>query len=137
MKIVKDYPPNYDQIIEAIPDVADSKNVVFTYGDTIYAPYKKGKLPKHLKEHEKEHTRQQGDDPHGWWVEYLVNIEFRLAQEVEAYRKQYRFFKSRNHDLQKQANLLDQMALSLSGPLYGNIISIDQAKELIIMEYES
>jgi hypothetical protein len=130
MKVVKDFPPNYNEIADVF-NIKDKKGIVFTYGDTIYCPFKKGKIPEHLKVHEKVHMRQQGNDPASWWKRYLVDEEFRLRQEVEAYRKQYKFFKSRNHDLEEQKGFLEKIASDLSGEIYGNVISKEEAKKEI------
>lgn len=132
MKVIKEYPPNYDDIVAAIPEVADNKDVVFAYGDKIYAPRTKKKIPKDLRVHEEEHMRQQGDNPAGWWTRYLNDIEFRLSQEIEAYRSQYIYFVQKNHDINKRKKFLQGISKSLSGPLYGEIITQADAVRLLI-----
>ena len=79
MKIIRDYPPN----IEAIrAEFELNPRVVFTYGETIYNPGG-GKITDDLMVHEETHAKQQGDDPGAWWDRYLVDVDFRLNQEVE------------------------------------------------------
>lgn len=132
MKVIKEYPPNYEEIIAAIPEVADNKTVVFAYGDKIYAPRTKKKLSKDIRVHEEQHKRQQGSDPAAWWTRYLNDVEFRLSQEIEAYRVQYIYFVQKNHDVNKRKEFLQKISKSLSGPLYGEIISQEDAVNLLI-----
>lgn len=119
MNIVKQYPPNITEIMKVFPI---NKNTVFTYGDTIYAPNVNFKLAPDLIAHEETHMVQQGADPAGWWDKYLNDKAFRLEQEIEAYRNQYRFFckfvKGRN----ERFNFLRTIAGDLSSPLYGSLI---------------
>jgi hypothetical protein len=131
MKVIKSFPPNYDEICKVFP-IAGIKTIVFTYGDTLYRPGRSGAVPGHLDAHERTHTRQQGNDPAGWWKRYLVDKEFRLSQEVEAYRNQYRFFKSKNHNIKEQINFLDMIAYDLSSEMYGNLVTKEEAKKIII-----
>lgn len=130
MKIVKAVPPNYFDICKVF-NIFGKNRIVFTYGDTIYAPNKGGAISDNVKVHEKTHQKQQGDDPKGWWDRYLVDTQFRLDQELEAYRKQYRFFISKNHNINDQFRFLDIIAGDLSGEMYGNIISFEEARELL------
>ena len=127
MKIVKDYPPNYDIIAKTFNL---HKGIIFTYGDKIYNP-DNGNIDKPLLEHEKTHTKQQGNDIDGWWDKYLTSQEFRLSQELEAYQRQYRvaknFYKNRNDVF----NLLKKTAMDLSSDMYGNIIGFSEAMGLI------
>jgi hypothetical protein len=128
MNIVKQYPPNITEIMKVFPI---NKNTVFTYGDTLYAPNVNFKLPPDLLAHEQTHTIQQGADPAGWWDKYLKDKDFRLQQEIEAYRNQYRFFckfvKGRN----ERFNFLRTIAMDLSGSLYGNLIGFIDATSAI------
>ena len=130
MKIIKDFPPNYVEICKVF-DITDIKTLVFTYGDTIYAPGKTRAIPKDLKIHEKTHQKQQGNDPAGWWKKYLTDKKFRLDQEVEAYGNQYRFFIGRNHNLKEQSSFLEKIVSDLSSRIYGNIVTKLEAEKLI------
>lgn len=126
MKIVIDYPPN----IEAIKKVVTlNKGIIFTYGDTIYNP-DDGYIDAAILAHEEIHEKQQGDDPAGWWVKYLESPEFRLNQELQAYRKQWRVF-SKGKDRNLTFKFLYGIAGHLAGAMYGNIISIDEAVKRI------
>lgn len=129
MKILKENPPNYEEICKVF-DVVESKSIVFTYGDTIYNP-SGGEVSNNLYAHEKVHMKQQGDDPAGWWNKYLVDKKFRLTQEVEAYRKQWKYFVNHNHHIEAQKQLLNKIANDLASPIYGNIIDLKGAIKLI------
>lgn len=128
MKIVKDYPPN----IAAIREKFDlrGKNVVFTYGDKLYVPSGAG-IPDNLMKHEETHTKQQGKDVEGWWDRYLVDNQFRLEQEVEAYQAQYKYVVENGASRQVKRDFLQYIARDLSGPIYGHVVSFEQAKQLI------
>ncbi len=126
MKITHGYPPNIGAIREKLNP---SLNTVFTYGDTIYIP-SGGSPNKALMAHEETHMRQQGDDPKGWWDKYIASPDFRLRQEVEAYRNQYKeFSKAKNRN--RLYIFLSRIARDLSSSIYGNIISYDTAFKLI------
>lgn len=107
--------------------------VVFTYGDTIYNPWKVN-IPQDLIEHEKTHAKQQNwstDEAKIWWEKYIADPEFRIQQEVEAYGRQYRFLCKTNKDRNKRARILWELAEMCSGPLYGNAVSFNEAMNRI------
>lgn len=125
MNVETSYPPNYSEILKHF-DIKDRKTIVFTFGDTLHNPGG-GNISPDLMAHEETHQRQQGKSPEDWWEKYLADPDFRLAQELAAYRVQYRAIVGRP---QKRA-VLQKISKDLSGPMYGNIISRDQAKQLI------
>lgn len=131
MKVIKDFPPNFDDICLAIPDVRDKEGVVFTYGDTIYNPYG-GDVQDHLDIHESIHYKQQSEiGIEEWWRRYLTDEKFRLDQEVEAYQEQYRFvFKKYGRIV--ATNFLRDIANDLSSEIYGNILDRKSARKAII-----
>lgn len=128
MKIVIDFPPNIEKIRTKLN--WSGKTPVFTYGDTLYNPYG-GNIDAPLQTHESTHSRQQGDDPEGWWEKYLNDDHFRLEQELGAYLQQYLHFCRNKKDIVKQIQFLEKIAGDLSSQAYGNIISIEDAKKLI------
>ncbi len=86
----KEIPPIYIRCRDLFGASWD-KGYVFTYGNTIYSKFGDD-LTRDLKVHEETHVRQQeamGKDK--WWNLYFTNKEFRLKQEVEAYRNQIEF----------------------------------------------
>jgi len=131
LEIVNGWPPNIDQIRFWLPAVT-SRNI-FAHGRKIYSP-SGTKLPIWLIEHEKVHFYQQ--DHFGgtqrWWQEFLMNAEFRLAQEIPAHQMEWRVWlavmpRPRN----ERRIVLKQMAKRLSAPMYGSIISAAEAKKRI------
>lgn len=129
-KIINDYPPNYTDI-EAI--LQSGNNAVFAYSNIIYNPHAKH-VDKYCIAHEKVHFRQQKKigDVDVWWDQYLSDVNFRVDQEVEAYRAQYRLAKRLNPTKQETNRwYAEQLAKSLSGETYGNCISFDEALKRI------
>lgn len=125
MKILKENPPNYG-IVSKTFDLS-GKKVVFTYGDTIYNPGGYN-IPPDLIVHEEIHSKQQGSEPGKWWDRYLTDVIFRLTQELEAYHSQYKFVDSMSVPKRVVKNFLTKLALDLSGPMYGNIITAGEAE---------
>jgi len=125
MKILQGNPPNLDKIIKAGLK-PDPDKTVFTYGDTIYNPGK-GIIDPLLMKHEEIHSRQQGNDPDGWWDRYLKDINFRLAQELEAYGIQYKEAEKIIKDRNGLSKLLRLLANDLSGEMYGKILTFQEA----------
>lgn len=129
MKIIFEYPPNIAKIREFF-DIKD-KGVVFAYGDILYVP-NGGEIEKHLLIHEETHEKQmRGWDPKVWWDKYLTDKGFRLSQEVEACRNQFKYIKSRYKDKDLLSRVLAEMAENLSGRVYGYMVSFKKAKRLI------
>lgn len=128
--IVVGDPPNLGRIKAAGLD--PPRTAIFAYDGTIFSPAGL-KLPGHVIHHEEVHFRQQeaygGAD--AWWDRYLTDIGFRLEQEVEAYREQIRFFRSRVKDIKKVIALMGLLARDLSGPMYGNLVTFNEAVDLL------
>lgn len=105
--------------------------VIFTYGDLITNC--EGSMSEDLIAHETHHTTQQESfgGPDKWWREYLDNPEFRLDQELECYRKQYKWVLNNIPSKQIQFQSLMHYARSISGKMYGDMITLDQAIKLI------
>lgn len=133
MEIVIGNPPIYNAIIGA--GLRPSATTIYTYGDKIYNPNNIF-IPDHLMVHEAEHSRQQGADPDYWWGRYLSEPYFRLAEEIKAYHAQYVFACHKHKDRNTRVRFLWQLASSLSGPMYGNIISQITAERMIKNRYE-
>ncbi len=126
MKTSTELPPIYAECVDRFG--VDFNDTVFTYGDTCHS---KRPMPEHLIIHESVHSRQQGNDPEGWWRRYLDDGKFRLDQEIEAYRAQYLFYTQTIRDRNACARFLHSIALDLSGPMYGRIIGYREASNLI------
>lgn len=129
VKIVFERPPVYDRIVKAIGE--PPAGAIFTYGDTIYVP--SGSTPPgDLVSHERVHRAQQyGIGIDKWWERYLVDVEFRVEQELMAYEQQMDYVRTGTRDKAKRGAALEHMARAMSGPMYGRIISyIDAWKEI-------
>lgn len=138
MTIKEESPPNYLDIVKVFGYLTDKKPV-FCYGNTIYNPFKVEVTPD-LEIHEDTHRQQQSTAPDIWWDKYLTDTTFRLNQEVEAYSKQYQFAcklvdEIKGGSRMKKA-ILESIAKSLSGEMYGNIITYSQA-ETAIRKYQT
>lgn len=115
MDILREYPPNFDEIVREIPEAATS-GVIFAYAPYVYVP-NGGILSGALKAHEAVHLAQQGDDPAGWWERYLESVFFRFGQELEAHRAEYAWWKKWRPQKAPKAKRL--IAARLRSPLYG------------------
>ena len=127
MEEIKDYPFNYNEI-KAVFDL-EGKSPVFTYGDKLYNPTGLT-IPDHLLIHEAVHEKQQVN-PKEWWERYLIDKDFRLEQELEAYRAQYQFIKKNVKDRNIVARFLFTIAADLSSGMYKLNISQTEAMKLI------
>ena len=125
MKIIKDYPPNFKQIKEKFNPPF---RAIFIYGDTIYSP-SDTKISKDLIVHETVHSLQQGLEPDKWWDRYIKDSDFRLGEELKAYRNQLQYYKKNN---KAWMPFLKRISKDLSSPMYGNIISYKEAMSKIL-----
>ena|ERR1700687_16727 len=128
-------PPNYKEIVKVFPAVKLRRGVIFTYGKIIYNPGRVVLTPA-LRAHEMVHSRRQGveDGPSKWWDRYLTDKKFRLAEELVAHQTEY-LIATDGAGRQVRRAALAQIAARLSGPIYGRMISLDDAKELIKGEF--
>lgn len=124
MEVLREHPPIYEDIINA--GMHPSAGTIFTYGDTIYNPHGVN-IPEYLLVHEEVHSKQQGEDPNGWWSRYLDDQYFRIDQETEAYAKQYDFMCKTIKDRNQRNDILIDIARILSSSLYGEVISTSGA----------
>jgi hypothetical protein len=125
MKVSDQLPPNFGDI-SAKFNIA-GLNAVFTYGDTLYNPTGL-EISDDLMVHEEVHAKQQVN-PEEWWGRYLTDPEFRIEQELEAYRAQYASLKDRPRPERRW--YLREFAKNLSSRLYGGVINKAKAEELI------
>lgn len=139
MRVLNTFPPNWNKIKEAFPN-AEAEQAVFCYGDVVHSPFN-SKVTRDLEVHEAVHSEQQGTDPETWWNKYLADPTFRLEQEIQAYGLQLFHLKNEKVKLDDGKGgwkdgyrpsrvitwYLEQIAKTLSGPLYGNIIDYHKA----------
>lgn len=129
MRIIRAEPPNIDAI-DAIFKVR-GKPVIFSWDGAIYNPHGIRVTPE-LLIHEKVHSDRQFGKPEAWWDRYLSDKSFRLDEELHAHRAEFRFLRSRAFKPGKIARELAGVAARLAGPLYGGMVSLDEAKRLIL-----
>lgn len=130
MNIIYDYPPNYKAIAEAF-NIKGNEGIIFTYGNSLYVPGgERISLDKPLIKHEEVHSRQQKKMGVGaWWERFIEDPNFRFTQELEAYREQYRAMAGLT--LQQRLGYLDHISSDLSGEIYGNLMTKNEATAAI------
>lgn len=128
-------PPNYDKIVAAIPAAGESREAIFCYGSKVYAPFIDKGVGPELVAHEFVHAKRQGDDPEGWWDRYLVDVQFRLDEELAAHKAEYAYIAAHNSRPYRR-HMMTVIAKRLSGPIYGYCISFETAKRAIIGEVD-
>jgi len=131
----KDWPPFLDHVAQLL---REKKPVVFAWGDAIYNP-EGGLISVPLMAHETVHCERQLATEGGvreWWLRYIHDPAFRLAEEVPAHRKEYEVFCTVAQDRNARAMELHRIALRLSGPFYGHLIDHRTAKHAILGKEE-
>jgi len=138
MRVVKAFPPIYAEILAAFPEAAHRKPI-FAWGDIIYNPHGI-EVTRELQVHEKVHgDRQLGTAVNGtargedairvWWHRYLTNPGFRLMEELLAHAAEYRAWCESSKITRNQRRLvLRSLAQRCASPLYGSLISVNDAK---------
>jgi len=148
VKISYEKPPIWDAVCVTFKI---NPRCYFTYGDTLYNPSKLP-IPPEIIAHEKVHIEQQKAtilikhravgmstekpniiemNPALWWGKFLREPEFRIDQEAKAYGRQYEYICSVIKDDKTRTKYLEQLAESLSGPLYNSCVSKKEAVILI------
>jgi len=85
-----------------------------------------------LHAHEAVHFKQQDEiGVEAWWLNYLEDTVFRLAQEIPAHKEEYRVYCYHHKDRNEQANMLRRMGQRLAAPMYGGIITVNEAMKAI------
>lgn len=134
MKIIKAYPPNFSQLKKAFPFIVGRPGILYAWGDRIYNP-SGVKVQPWLLAHEEVHGRQQriAYDTQAWWEAYIRLPNFRLREELEAHRVEWKAYLSTfpENSPFDPCPYLERMAERLSSPLYGNMISKAEAKHEI------
>ncbi len=128
IKIIEENPPFLKAILNA--GLKPEKTTIFPFGFLIYNPSGLP-IPDDIMVHETVHMARQGRDPKNWWVKYLKDKEFRLNEELEANRKQYKFICKIKKDRNERARALVAIARNMAGAVYGNMITTNKAIEEI------
>jgi hypothetical protein len=131
MIIIPEKPPNFEQIAAVFPIIREQKGILYCWEDRIYNP-DKVPVPVEIEAHEAAHSVQQYNTggAQSWWDAYLASQEFRFTMELQAHQIEY--LKTKYiRDREKRAKKLVYMARRLSSPLYGNMVSYQEALKLI------
>jgi len=132
IKISADKPPVYDRVKDAFGADWDD-GLIITYGDTIHVKGGVG-LTKDLIAHEAVHVGQQTLYPGGvdaWWDRYLVDKDFRLSQEQEAYGVQLVVIRDEVNNKRKRLARIATIVHSLY-TFYGDMMTKDEANDWVI-----
>lgn len=158
MQVIFERPPNYAKIVAAFPHVADSKTVLFCYGNFICNPGR-AELSSRDHAHEEVHSQRQAEyrggeyflpgsaklygapmeivaippahGPEGWWDQYLIDTAFRFDEELRAHVAEYAHAASEAQHRRERRFYLNQIAGRLAGPLYGRLVTTEGAKRLL------
>lgn len=140
MKIVHDWPPHIAEIEKQVPDFRKNKNILTSYGDTIYNPSGKP-IPEDVMKHEEVHGRQHAAYPGGaaaFSARCLLDKDFYLKSELEAYQAQYLYLCSvEKGTANRKKTIAQRMAYRLRNPVYGFNLSQFDAVELILGVWRS
>lgn len=132
-EVKSEYPPNIKEIAARFPG-ARGHGVIFAYAPYIYAPHHKpGGIPPELLAHEEVHiVRQEKMGVKKWWAVYLTNDQFRYVEELLAHRAEYEFLSKLSRQVRRSA--LKVVADKLAAPLYGRLVTRDQAIYFLTVE---
>jgi hypothetical protein len=125
LPVVDGRPPIFDKILAVLPGAADP-GVIFAYGGKVWAPGHRA-ITRELDAHERVHIERQGENPAAWWDRYLEDVEFRFEEELIAHAVEYATYCRRHLDPIKRHKALHQIARKLAAPLYGSLITAEQA----------
>jgi hypothetical protein len=126
--VVHGNPPNRRSIEERFGPLPEG--VIFSYAPHIYVP-SGNRLTPQLRAHEAVHLEQQGTDPDGWWARYLTDDLFRLEQEVEAHRAEWRTAQRVIADRNRKSRERLAIARRLTSPMYGGMVGLRDALALV------
>ena len=105
-----------------------SPDAIIAYGDKIFV--KDRMLSLDLLVHELVHCERQGfneESAKRWYEMYMRDDNFRLNEEILAYRQQYQYCCAVYKDRNKRDLILRALAKELSSARYGEIISCSDA----------
>lgn len=126
MQIIPTTPPNYEEILKAFPN-ASKPGTIFAYAPDVYYPGG-ARLPQHLVDHEYVHIMRQHEvGVEKWWQLYIRDMDFRYMEELLAHRAEYRSLLATATSRQQRRAALKAVAKRLCSPLYGRIVSLENA----------
>lgn len=129
--MIIDQPPAIYKRLKEQFGVKWGDGIIITYFPNIY--WVDGEtLSDEKRAHEQTHLRQQ--EKMGvelWWDKYCVDSNFRLSQEIEAYKNEIEYLRRIVPDRNKRFKMINQIAKDLSSSIYGNICSYQEAMILL------
>ncbi len=82
--------------------------------------------------HEEVHLKRQAEIGNEiWWKSFIESDQFRLEEEVLAYRAEVSFLKKNIKNREVIFHMTRELALALSSDIYGNIISPQDALKML------
>lgn len=146
MLIIPDKPPNFDAIVAKFP-FALNEGISFSWGlnaggaPVVYCPSLTRIPPLHgvIKAHENVHCQRQGKDEgaiRAWWERYLEDDMFRFEEEVLGHRAEWRAWRTYETDPRKLEHWKHDVASKLAGPLYGNLVTVEFARRMLVVEVD-
>lgn len=131
LNISTEKPANYAKIQAAFGNVWE-RGVIITYGDTVHTA--RGGMSLDLQEHERVHVAQQAEYPGGkdaWWDRFIADKEFRLSQEIPAYKKQVQYIKQNVGNRRKRDTMIPFIYSSMCSNYAGMVSSPEEAERLL------
>lgn len=129
MKVIKAYPPNFATLAKAFP-IKGRPGILYAFGDKLYNP-SGVKVTPWIMAHEMVHGERQQDEGmylEKWWDEYINYPDFRLKEELLAHRAEWKEYQKY---VTAGGTYLDAISTRLSSPLYGSLLSFEEAKRRI------
>lgn len=127
--VVHEPPPIYEELVREF-NIDWESGVIIAWNGKVYT---KDTLDPQKVIHELVHLDEQkkmGNE--AWWQLYIENQQFRLDQEVMAMKAEIRFLRKYIKDREAVFRMIREIVLSLSSPMYGNIIDQKGAYRLLM-----
>jgi hypothetical protein len=135
MKIIHEYPPNYDMILREFPK-ASLDGIIFAYSPDIYSPTRMD-VDLAIIEHEKVHIdRQKLVGVDFWWDQYVSSVDFRYYEELLAHAAEYACMIRGKKSQKKRDSILITIAKKLIHPVYKHNKSLTTAITDILTTYK-
>lgn len=115
--VVYGHPPNYVEIANRFP--ISGLNVVFSYGDKVYASAGLP-VPYEIMVHENVHGQRQ--DLYGvekWWDEYLRDDTFRMMEEIDGHAAELMALQDMAINRRERRGYEAMVSKKLASPMYG------------------
>lgn len=140
MNVIQGRPPLFD-LIDAEFNIR-GKPILFSWGRSIFIPTGSLDVSPALMAHEGIHGARQlayvretsfTDEQRIelWWRRYIIDIDFRCAEEVLAHRAEYRHLCDHAGGRNQRRRHLSIIATKLSHPLYGPMMNKASARKVL------